>query len=207
MNPFLGKPSFRRCNFNAVQFQCGAIPHGPQTVSVFLFFLYARWMDLFPTGHSVAHIDAVGITMLAAEAFQPYEIDTPGASLNNQAWNTCPEHVPPGLAQRQAMKLLDLENVRSLLLRSVCRKGPPSRNGNQNVPHAPETNGLEHSAAAVAMDPSGVNSLLALDVEELVRHTSRLQRERHTSSYVRYQVSGCLVLLIPNESNGISRSG
>lgn len=129
--------------------------------------------------------------MLAAEAFKLHEINAAAALLDHQAWDTYhQEHAPPVLAQRQAMKLLDLDNVRSLLLRSVCRKGPPSRNNHRNAPHVPDTDpDLDHAdaaaTAAAAMDPSGVNRLLALDIEELVRHTSRLQRKRHAASHVR----------------------
>lgn len=126
--------------------------------------------------------------MLAAEAFTPREIDSTARSLDNQAWDAFyQEQPPPDLAQRQAMKLLDIENVRSLLLRNVRRKGPSSRNNHQSVPHVPETNDdLDRTAvASVAMSPPGVNRLLALDIEELVRHTSRLQREHHMASCVR----------------------
>lgn len=126
--------------------------------------------------------------MLAAQAFAPREIDATASSLDNQAWDAFyQEHAPPDLAQRQAMKLLDIENVRSLLLRNVRRKGPLSRNDHESTSPVPETNDdLDRTAAAAAtMGQPGVNRLLALDIEELVRHTSRLQRERHMASCVR----------------------
>ena len=50
--------------------------------------------------------------------------------------------------------------------------------------HVPETDSDPNCGIAGVADPSDVNKLLALDIEELVRHTYRVQRERRTAAYV-----------------------
>lgn len=88
------------------------------------------------------------------------------------------------------MKLLDPDNVRSLMLRSLDAEhsGPPSWHDNRTLPHVPETDSDFHQdATTVVVDQSDVNKLLALDIEELMQHTFRVQRQRQKASYVRAQ--------------------
>lgn len=88
------------------------------------------------------------------------------------------------------MKLLHPENVRVLVLRQPGANSRPSlrdqmqcapENGNDlynAVPYAKVSNNL------AAVDPCEVKRLLALDIEELMRHTFRVQRQRHTGPHV-----------------------
>jgi len=119
--------------------------------------------------------------MLAAAAFKHHDIGAAAAPLDSQPWDVC-----RGSASH-AMKLLDLENVRRLMLRNldVCRKDSPPLRGGQASPRVPETDRERHQAPT---DPSHVTRLLALDIEELLQHTSRVQRKRR-ASHVSHAVS------------------
>lgn len=88
---------------------------------------------------------------------------------------------------QHAMKLLDLDNVRSLMLRNldVCRKVPSTLQDAQLLSHVPQTDSGPFCGSVGGADPSDVNQLLALDIEELVRHTYRVQRERRAATHVR----------------------
>lgn len=83
------------------------------------------------------------------------------------------------------MKLLNSEKIRTLILGQKVELLPsPSsrlrleRNGPESSDvHNAATNSTLHVGEVVA-DPSKVRQLLALDIEELMRHTFRVQRER-----------------------------
>lgn len=100
----------------------------------------------------------------------------------------------------QAAKLLDPENMRSLMLRSF--EACPPRPSRRDQALAAVVPGSEHGDPRIVIDgrrsaPSvltknsanntirrqpdddDVQRLLALDINELVRHTSKVQRERH----------------------------
>ncbi len=106
--------------------------------------------------------------MLAAEAFKPHSIGAAVAPLDSQPWEISRGPAP------HDMKLLGLENVRSLMLRNlgVSRKDSAMLRGGQASSRVPETDSDWHHAPA---DPSDVTRLLALDVEELLQHTYRVQ--------------------------------
>lgn len=112
--------------------------------------------------------------MLAAEAFKPHIIGAAVAPLDSQPWDVSRGSAP------HAMKLLDLDNVRSLMLRNldVCRKDSTTLHGGQASPRVPETDSDWQQAPA---DPPDVTRLLALDIEGLLQHTHRVQRKRYAS--------------------------
>ena len=122
--------------------------------------------------------------MLAAGAFTPHEAGGVDGSLDIKPWGVSRGSSP------HAMKLLDLENVRSLILRNldVCRKEPPTLHGGQASPRVPETDIEGHYTHA---DASDVSRLLNLDIEELLQHTYRVQRKRHATSNVSHATSDC----------------
>lgn len=117
--------------------------------------------------------------MLATASFKPYEVGTEVDPLDNESWEFEASRGPP----QHALKLLDLDNVRRLMLRNLdaCRKGPSLLNDSQALPNVPETDSDPHYGTAGAANSSDVNRLLALDIEELVRHV----RERRTATHVR----------------------
>lgn len=105
----------------------------------------------------------------------------------------------------QSTKLLDPKNMKSLMLRNfeACSRLPrrdqaPPVPGSEHV--APRVDGrrsapsvLTNSAENDRHEPDEVQRLLALDINELLRHTSKVQRERHhhrLSSYYSF-VSIC----------------
>lgn len=121
--------------------------------------------------------------MLAAASIEPHGVGAVVGPLNSESWEFEASRSPP----QHAMKLLDLDNVRNLMLRNlhVCRKAPSTLNDDHALPHVPETDSSPYYGSTVEADPSDVNKLLALDIEELVRHTYRVQRERSAGAHVR----------------------
>lgn len=135
-----------------------------------------------------------GAAMLAAASFQPHRVGEAVGPLNTESWALEASRGTP----QHAMKLLDLDSVRSLMLRNldVCRKRRPTLSGSQVLTHVPEIDSDPYYGAAGVADPSDVNRLLALDVEELVQHTYRLHRERRADAPVR-RLSTCQSTLQP----------
>lgn len=133
------------------------------------------------------------IVMLAAASPKPHGVDVVVGPLDSESWEFEALRDPTP----NAMKLLDLKNVRSLMLRNldVCRKGPPTLNDDQRLPRVPETDSDLHCGTAEVANSSDVNKLLALDIEELVRHTYRVQRERRTAGYVRPLLNVAVVVV------------
>lgn len=132
--------------------------------------------------------------MLAAASFKPHGVGVAVDHLDNESRELEAPRAPP----QHTMKLLDLDNVRSLMIRNldVSRKDPPTLNDDHVLPHVPETDGDPHYGTHGVADRSDVNRLLALDIEELVRHTYRVQRERRTAAYVRVVSSGMRIGLL-----------
>lgn len=128
--------------------------------------------------------------MLAAASYRPHVVGAAVDPLDSESWGLDASRSPP----QHAMKLLDLDNVRSLVLRNldVCRKGPSTMNDDQAFPRVPETDSDPNYVTEGVAGPSDVNKLLALDVEELVRHTCRVQRERRAAAYVRLESYSCV---------------
>ena len=121
--------------------------------------------------------------MLAAASLELHGAGATVGPLDSESWELEATRSPP----QQPRKLLDLDNVRSLMLRNLdmCRKTPSALNDGQALLQGPETDSGSYYPSAGAADPSDVNKLLALDIEELVRHTYRVQRERRAVAHVR----------------------
>lgn len=128
---------------------------------------------------------------MTAAAIVPY-ISNSGLKVTGSPQWDCHQGYTP--VPTETTKLLDSENVRTLMLRNnqACPNmakwhdqiripaggdfsstGPPSEKGR---------------VKADVVDPSEVSMLLELDTEELMRHTFRVQRERYENSSVRKNI-------------------
>lgn len=89
------------------------------------------------------------------------------------------------------MKLLNSEKIRTLILGQKVELLPSPSSRIRLERNGPESSDVHNAVTnstlnvgAVA-DPSKVRQLLALDIEELMRHTFRVQRERSNNPTVR----------------------
>lgn len=124
--------------------------------------------------------------IMVAAILEPYHaVDDPAAAhCGMQVWDM---HQGDTLERSgQAMKLLDPENVRSLMHRtagvqwkqqSILQDGQP--------PYRVSTADSEPHHGAAAAASFDLHRLLALDINELMNHVHRVQRERRTASNVR----------------------
>lgn len=118
---------------------------------------------------------------MTAAAFASQSIATP-LSADSKAWG---HYEGRGVSAAHSMKLLDSAKIRTLILRKNVEILPTSSSRRPLEQGGAESNDAHNAVANsarkagdVVIDPSEVRRLLALDIEELMRHTFRVQRER-----------------------------